>query len=211
MDFRKLFKPLSIRHFFPWILFVILLSGLLGIYLNEKLSPTTKQDYESCVLSSWTEWAGCENGDCQELGKRTRYVISGTDRCTNQLLLETRPCAEILNCSDYNCQYTQWTTWSDCPDLCFHNIYDCNTLPNQVRFRNVLRPALPGGLPCDWATLIDERPCEVQGPCAPDLDCIVGQGLSCSECPDLGCTVSGSPYFTMCTRSVLQSQSGNDK
>jgi len=212
MDFKSFFKQgLSIRQFFPWIIFVILGSFFIGVYLSEKFAVSNKKDLQPCLLSSWSEWTGCESGDCQEIGVRNRTVISGTERCTNQLMVETRPCADILNCSDFNCQYTQWTTWSTCPDLCFHNNKDCNTLPNQVRFRNILRPTLPGGLPCDWTTLIEQRPCVVQGPCAPDLDCIVGQNQTCSECPDIGCTISGAPYYTMCTRSILQSQSGNGR
>lgn len=212
MDFKKLFSPrLSIRQFFPWIIFVILCSAFLGIFLSEKFADSNKKDLEQCVLSSWSDYKGCETGDCQEIGVRTRTVIRGTDRCTNQLMVDTKPCSEVLNCADFNCQYTQWTEWSDCPDLCFHNIYDCETLPNQVRFRNVLRPALPGGQPCDWTTLIQERPCVIQGPCAPDLDCIPGPGFSCAECPDLGCTLTENPFYTLCTRTILQSQSGNGK
>lgn len=210
MDFSTFFtKRLRFRQIFPWVFFAILCAICVGIFLNEKLAVRDKKDLLPCLLSSWSEWSGCEG--CLDNGIRTRTVISGTDRCTNQLMVDTRACSDILNCGDQNCQYTQYTQWSDCPNLCFNNIYDCNNVPNQVRFRNVLRPALPGGIPCDWRTLIQERPCVLQGPCAPDLDCVVGTGSECAECPDIGCTLTESPFYTLCTRSILQSQSGNGR
>ena len=201
----------SLRDLLPWVIVLALIAACLAVVANERFS-TDSVDMQDCVYSDFDAWKGCTNNECTGFAVRTRTILKPTIRCTNQQLLETKSCLELLNCENPDCQYSDFASWSDCPNLCFNNELDCNTLPNQVRFRTVLRAALPGGLPCDWTSLVERRPCAIQDECIPDVDCIVGGTnplLDCNECPDVGCTLTGQPYWTMCTRSVLQSQSGN--
>ena len=188
-----------------------LCAACLAVVFNELFS-SDKVDMQDCVFSTWSAWEGCTNNECTGFAVRTRTILKPTLRCTNQPLLETISCFNLLNCQNPDCQYSGFGAWSDCPNLCFNNELDCNTLPNQVRFRTVVRPALPGGLPCNWESLIERRPCAIQEECIADVDCVAGPDnpqLDCNECPDVGCTLTGQPYWTMCTRSIVQSQSGN--
>lgn len=205
-------SKLSFRDVLPWVIVVALVAACLAVAANERFSSDKVDVTQDCILSNWSAWTGCENNACTGFGVRTRTILKPTSRCTKQQLLQTESCEVLLNCQNPDCQYSDWAEWSDCPDLCFNNEIDCNTLPNQVRFRTIIRPALPGGLPCDWQALVQRRPCSIQGACVPDADCIAAPSnpaVDCNECPDVGCTLTGVPYWTMCTRSLLQSQSGN--
>lgn len=200
----------SFRELIPWLLVIVIVAICLAVYANETFSSDNK-DYVDCVYSEWSPYRGCENNDCTGVGIRSRTILKATERCTSQLLYETKTCKEIQNCLLPDCQYSTWSTWSDCPNVCFNNDLDCNTIPSQIRFRNVIRPALPGGVPCDWASLVQERECVVQQACPPNQDCVASPpnpALDCNECPDVGCTLTNQSYWTMCTASILQSQSG---
>ena len=200
----------SFRELIPWLILITLVAILLAIVANETFT-SDKSDLSECVLSDWSPYKGCENNDCTGIGIRSRTVLKASDRCTNQALYQTQSCKEIQNCLLPDCQYSNWSPWSDCPNLCFNNDLDCNTIPNQLRYRNVIRPALPGGVPCDWTSLVQERACVVQDECPPNRDCVANPPnpiLDCNECPDRGCTLTNQPYWTMCTASILQSQSG---
>lgn len=201
----------SLRTLLPWVIVVALGAACLAVLFNELFS-SDKVDMQDCIFSDWSTWSGCTNNECTGYAVRTRTILKPTLRCTTQSLLETISCFKLLNCENPDCQYSTFGTWSDCPKLCYNDNIDCNTLPNQVRFRTVVRPALPGGLPCNWESLIDRRACVIQGECIPDFDCIAGPnnpGVDCNECPEVGCTLTDKPYWTMCTRSILQSQTGN--
>lgn len=209
----SILRTLSWKQLLPWILVIVILAVCLAIIANEQFSKD-KEDLNDCVLSSWSEWQGCEGNNCINVGIRSRTVLKQSSRCTKQALVETESCGKVLNCAQPDCQYSTWTEWSDCPNVCFNNDFDCNTLPFQVRFRNVVRTALPGGVPCDWNSLVERRQCVVQQACPPNQDCLVSgynPELDCNECPDIGCTVSGTSFWTLCTRSILQSASGTGK
>lgn len=174
----------------------------------------TKTFVLDCEYGRWGSWTGCENQDCSALGVRLRTITQqaqGGHPCNVQDLAETQSCAEILKCTDPSCIYSTWSTWSTCTSACFHGTADCNNIPYSFRTRQIIREAQPGGIGCDWATLIQTISCPT-APCPSDLPCIVANAnpiLDCDTCPNIGCTLSSQSFFVYCTRSLLQSQSGN--
>ena len=190
--------------FVPWLLFGIIVSILLGIYANEMYRNSKKVEGgpKDCLYNSWTTWTGCEDQNCVGIGIRTRTIArqsSGGVECAAADLIETSSCYYILNCDASACQYTDWSTWSDCPVSCFDGI-NCNNIPDQIRVRSVLRAALPGGEPCDWTSLLEKRQCQ-QTDCAPNVACTASgdnPSRDCEPCPQAACTVSGFPIFSMC-------------
>ena len=161
-------------------------------------------------MGDWSTWSGCD--DCVGIGVRTRSVAQQADsegiECLD-LQVETASCAFILNCDDPSCQYTPWSTWSSCPTTCYHGL-NCASLPTQFRMRSIARPALRGGRPCDWTTLLETATCLPTAACASDTACIAAPSSpsDCIPCPSSGCTVT-EPFYTFCTRSILVTQSGN--
>ena len=196
----------------PWVLVAVLAGLVLGIVLNERRQNRDQKVINDCVLSDWSPWQGCGLDNCLALAYRTRTVVQGSEQCTTQPLIETASCKDVLNCANPDCQYSIWSTWSDCPDLCYRDNASCDLVPDQIRFRTVVRAALPGGAQCDWGSLIERRLCAIQSACPPDVDCVASPSnpaLDCDSCPDVGCTLTGQPLWKLCTRSIAVTQSGN--
>ena len=213
----SIINRIDIRVLLPWLIFGILAAVCLGIYWNEAVSDATDSKAVTtgdCTYSTWSTWTGCENNNCYATGVRTRTIVTqatGGKECNLLSLVQTESCFNILKCQDVNCQYSEWSTWSECPKTCFHGDADCSTLPNQVRFRTVIRGPLPGGTPCDWDTLIQEQQCRPTGECPPNQNCIaagINPSTQCPPCPDTGCTLTSESLWVLCTRSILQTSSG---
>ena len=162
-------------------------------------------------MGPWSEWTGCE--DCTSVGVRTREVAqqaeTGGIQCKAFSRAETQSCEFLLNCENSACQYTPWTPWSVCPTTCFRGLVSCTELPSQFRMRSVARPALEGGTPCDWTTLIEQHPCLPPEECAVDQSCVAAPDSpeDCIPCPSVGCTET-TEFFTYCTRSILVTRTG---
>lgn len=214
---RAIVSGLNVRVLLPWLLFTIAAAACIGIIVNQLLpAKNQKKGYvKDCEYGPWGPWVGCENGDCKATGVRVRNVLQqaqGGAPCNVLSLAQTESCATVLRCPDVDCIYSDWSTWSECKPQCFHNAGDCAALPESFRTRYVVRQELPGGEPCNWATLFETRTCNTLGPCVPDQACVVDNSnpsRDCDTCPDIGCTLTGNPYFVFCTRSILQSATGN--
>lgn len=207
----------SVRVFIPWFIFVCVAAACLAVWYqqstdNVKNPSNTEND---CVYGPWSTWTGCENDNCYATGVRTRNILqqaNGGTECNTQSLVQTQSCATILNCANPNCQYSPWSQWSECPKTCYHSGENCSNLPEQARYRTVVRGPLPGGLPCDWTTLIERQQCPVGSECVPNQNCVASGPVpsqDCPLCPETGCTLTSQSYFVFCTRSILQPASGS--
>ena len=170
-----------------------------------------------CAFGEWSEWRGCETSDCSALATRTRTISqqssgAGAPCVGSSNLIETNTCDVLLSmsCGVAACQYSAWSNWSSCPDICITNANDCSDVGTRVRTRTVLRPALPGGTPCDWSALVQTELCPISGFCPGGQQCIpffANDMSQCNACPQIGCTDSERPFWTMCT---AQNINGSD-
>jgi len=206
-DFEQnFFRYATPRTILYWMIFALLAGSCISVFLAE---GTLKKRNVDCVLSlSWSNWVGCETLDCNANAFRSRTVLSEASGnglpCAQQDLLQTASCKTILpQCTVMNCQYSNWSPWSTCPDSCIRTPNDCSTIPNQIRSRNVIRTSLPGGDPCDWTSLVQSQECPAPPFCSLSKQCEPRAPppnfSQCHPCPEIACTVSGSPIFTMCT------------
>ena len=160
------------------------------------------------LSTSWSDWIGCDSLDCNATGYRSRSVLQEAVGdglpCAQKDLIQTATCNTIIaQCIAMNCQYTNWSPWSDCPDSCIRTPNDCSLIPTQVRNRNVTRVALPGGIPCDWNSLVQTQSCPVPPFCSLSKQCEPTAPppnfSQCHPCPEIACTISGRSITTMCT------------
>jgi len=203
---QNFFKYATSRTIFYWMVFGLLTGACISVILAE---GTIKKKNVDCVLSlSWSDWVGCENLDCNANAFRSRTVLSEAAGdglpCAQQDLLQTASCKTILpQCTVMNCQYSNWSPWSTCPDSCIRTPNDCSTIPNQIRSRNVIRTSMPGGDPCDWLSLVQSQECPAPPFCSLSKQCEPRAPppnfSQCHPCPEIACTVTGNPIYTMCT------------
>jgi len=203
---ENIFKYATARTIIYWMVFALLTGACISVFLAE---GTLKKKNVDCLLSnSWSEWIGCENFDCNANAYRSRSVLNEAVGdglpCAQQDLLQTATCKTIIpQCAAMNCQYSNWSVWSTCPDSCIRTPNDCSTIPNQMRSRNVIRTSLPGGDPCDWTSLVQTQQCPVPPFCSLSKQCEprppAADFSQCHPCPEIACTVTGSPIYTMCT------------
>ena len=188
-----------------WIFFAVIVGTCVSVFISESTFRNKNRD---CLLSSYSDWVGCEVQDCNAIGFRSRTVLQESTGdgllCSQQDLVQTASCKTVLpQCIAMNCQYSNWTPWSTCPDSCIRTPNDCSTVPNQVRTRAVIRTPLPGGDPCDWTTLVQTQQCPPPAFCSLSRQCEPNappaDNSQCFPCPDIACTVSGNPISTMCT------------
>lgn len=199
----------SPRILIPWLLFVIVIAACIGVIIQQRVrNAGTPLD---CIMGAWSEWTGCD--DCTSMGVRIRGIAqqaeTGGIPCKAFSRAETQSCAILLQCDNSACQYTPWTPWTACPVTCFRGVTGCDELPSQFRMRSIARPAFPGGLPCDWTTLVEQQPCLPPKECEVDQSCVAAADSNddCIPCPSVGCTVSDQ-FWTYCTRSILISKTG---
>ena len=203
---ENFFKYATPRTILYWMVFAVLTGACISVFLAE---GTLKKKNVDCALSlSWSNWVGCETLDCNANAFRSRTVLREATGdglpCAQQDLLETSTCKLLLpQCAVMNCQYSDWSPWSQCPDTCIRTPNDCSTIPSQMRSRNVIRTSLPGGDPCDWTSLVQTQECPVPPFCSLSKQCIPNAPASnfsqCHPCPEIACTVTGNPIYTMCT------------
>lgn len=190
-----------------WIVFAILTSACLSIIAADtKYGNVLDAD---CAFGEWSAWQGCETSDCSALATRTRTITqqssgAGAPCIGSSNLIETNTCDVLLSmtCGVAACQYSEWSNWSSCPDICITNANDCSEVGTRVRTRTVLRPAMPGGTPCDWSSLVQTELCPIAGFCPGGQQCIpffASDMSQCNACPQIGCTSSERPFWTMCT------------
>ena len=205
---QNFFKYATPRTILYWMVFGLLTGACISVFLAE---GTLKKKNVDCVLSlSWSDWVGCESLDCNANAFRSRTVLSEAAGdglpCAQQDLLQTASCKTILpQCTVMNCQYSNWSPWSICPDSCIRTPNDCSTIPNQIRTREVIRTSMPGGDPCDWTSLVQSQECPAPPFCSLSKQCEPRAPppnfSQCHPCPEIACTVTGNPIFTMCTTS----------
>jgi len=131
-------------------------------------------------MADWSRWSSCSTSCKGGYQTRERHIQIHPElggRSCETTLKETQPCNEAVQCfaGRVDCEWDQWTAWSE-----------CNNLDFQLRTRGMKTPASGGGVACS-GDVRELRPCKLPskalGTCAEeDYSCDWGGWTEWSEC-----------------------------
>jgi len=133
-----------------------------GKSCEHELIQTQGCNAEACSskdaqVGEWSDWSQCSATCGPAMQERSRHVISlrgegGAGIATN--LGETRACAGNLPCETNDCEWGDWSGWSDCTCTCDGG--------QRTRDRSVHRMPSHGGKPCQPKDKEEIEPCNTQ-------------------------------------------------
>lgn len=150
---------------------------------KEELRPCSMQTCQvsNCIDAAWAQWsnwgacsASCNGG----VAWRARVVQTAANYCGGPAVgadREYRSCSTEVSCGRIDCQFSLWSEWSNCTQV-------CNGLKR--RSRKIDQPASGGGSSCTG-------PLNQTGPCNPSV----------GEKTPMGCTTGQGPERTTCSFS----------
>lgn len=127
---------------------------------NDMLGEAMVSKAVDCEVTEWSQFSECTKECGSGVQKRTRAIakasINGGMRCG--VLVENRKCATQPCTALRSCEVGPWSKFDICTHKCGGGV--------QVRTRDVLVQAQPGGMYCP--SLLEERPCNTFG-CASNI------------------------------------------
>lgn len=176
----------------------------------------SKAASSNCLYGSWSAWEGCDALDCRGTAVRTRSILQQSRGdgapCVAAELVELGDCGAIGNCQGVSCVYGSWSDYMSCTQ-------DCNSLvpgscslggqANTFRTRDIVRPNLPGGLPCTWNDTFEVKQCQdLPGGCPQPIPCTMGEWgpwSGCDAAESLSCAIPGDPvHVEFSFRTITQ-------
>jgi hypothetical protein len=201
--------------------FLVLLAAAVAAYGIAKYALLPKQSRD-CLLSEWSTWSGCDNGNCNGVATRARTITQqaayGGHECFEADLVQAAPCADFNACDARDCQYGAPVVLASCSaDACYDPTSGAcrGGAGEEVVYTPITHEPLPGGRPCDWSRVVSLQPCDVTQTCSgdrgPPKDCSYSDWGPFAPCPDVGdvCALPGSaPWWTYAYRSVVTPAEG---